>query len=100
MMMSAAVIRTQKPRKGDLVVGHDVYAFLPGDLPAVPGKIVATSDSGHSVTMEVGRVLAAFGLPRRSEWTWRENVGAYQQKGSRTSPGWGLALVRSKPKGR
>lgn len=93
--MNAARIRTQKPAKGDLVVGHKVYAFLPGGLPAVPGKIVAVSDSGHSVTFEVGEVLTMFGLPRRTEWTWRKTVHAYQQKGSRTSAGWGLALVRT-----
>lgn len=92
--MSCATIKTQRPNKGDLVVGHKVYAFMPGDLPAIPGTIVAVSASGHSVTMEVDRVLSIFGLPRRTEWTWRRSVGAYQEKRSRTSAGWGLALVR------
>lgn len=86
-------IKTKRVAKGDLVPGHQVYAFLPGNLPAVPGKIVAVSQSGHSVTLEVGEVLSILGLPRRTEWTWREAMGAYQQKGVRSSPDWGLALV-------
>jgi hypothetical protein len=92
--MTAKPIKTQRPHKGDLVVGHQVYAFLPNNLPAVPAKVVAVSASGHAVIIEVDRVLAIFGLPRRTEWTWRKQVTAYQQKGERTSPGWGLALVR------
>jgi len=92
--MAKRAVKTQRPGKGDLVIGHKVYAFMPGDLPAVPATVVAVSASEHSVTVEVDRVLAAFGLPRRSEWTWRRSVGAYQEKNSRTSPGWGLALVR------
>lgn len=28
----------QAPKKGDLVVGHQVYAFMPNGLPAVPAK--------------------------------------------------------------
>lgn len=92
--MNAHTIKTQAPKKGDLVVGHTVYAISTNNTPAVPGKIVAVSDSGHSVTMEIDRVLAAFGLPRRTEWTWRASVGAYQQKGTATKRGGGLALRR------
>jgi hypothetical protein len=87
-----STIKTVAPKKGDLVAGHKVYAFFP-KLPAVPGKIVAVSESGHSVTFEVGAVLAVMGLPRCTEWTWRKSVNAYQQKGSRTERGGGLALV-------
>ena len=90
-----ATIQTQLPSKGDLVPGHDVYAFMPRDLPAIRGRIVAASDSGHRVTLEIDAGLAIFGLPRRTEWTWRRSVGAYQEKNSRTSKGWGLALIRT-----
>lgn len=88
------MIRTSAPQKGDLVPGHRVYAMFPR-LPAVPGRIVDVSTSGHSVTMEVDGILAAFGLPRRTVWTWRIEVGAYQQKGERTKRGVGLVLRRS-----
>jgi hypothetical protein len=92
--MSSAVIKTEAPRKGDLVVGHAVYIMLP-KLPAVPGRIVAVSDSGHSVTVEIDRVLAVLGgMRRRWEFTWRASAGAYQPKGERTRPGCGIARVR------
>ena len=95
--MSAAVIRTQRPKKGDLVVGHKVYAILPGNLPAIRAKVIATSPTGHTLTIDVGELFSILGIPRRTEWTWRKSVHAYQQKGSRTSPGWGLALIRRQP---
>src|SRR3546814_17811721 len=71
----------------DLVVGHRVWAFMPGDLPAIKGVIVKSAPG--AVTMEVSEFLAALGLPRRSRWTWRRSVKAYQQEGTRTEPGVG-----------
>src|SRR3546814_16844444 len=65
-------------------------AFMPGDLPAIKGVIVKSAPG--AVTMEVSEFLAALGLPRRSRWTWRRSVKAYQQEGTRTQPGVGLAL--------
>lgn len=86
----ARAIPTKAPSKGDLVVGHRVWAFMPKDLPAIAGVIVEASDA--SVVMEVSAFLSALGLPRRSRWTWRRSVGAYQQAGTKTQPGVGLAL--------
>ena len=88
------MIKTERISKGDLVPGHKVYAFFDDpDLPAVPGEIVSTSASGHSVTMAVETLLSVFGLPKRTEWTWRASAGTYQQKGTRTKPECGLARV-------
>lgn len=92
-MAKRKTIPTQRPNKGDLVAGHRVYAVFP-DLPAVPGEIVETSKSGHSVTMKISGVLGVLGLPRRTVWTWREDEKSYQQKGTRTKPGIGLVLDR------
>lgn len=92
-MAKRKTIPTQWPGKGDLVAGHRVYAVFP-DLPAVPGEIIEASKSGHSVTMKISTILGAFGLPRRSVWTWREDEKSYQQKGTRTQPLCGLVLDR------
>lgn len=89
-MNARRTVPTKAPAKGDLVVGHRVWAFMPGDLPAVKGVIVAATPG--AVTMEVSEFLAALGLPRRSRWTWRRSVNAYQQSGTRTQNGVGLAL--------
>lgn len=86
-------IKTKAPGKGDLVVGHKVYAFVGNDLPAIPCHVVAVSKSGHEVTVEVDGVLVALGLPRRTTWTWRRSVSAYQDKNAKTQRGHGLALV-------
>ena len=83
-------IQLKAPRKGDLVKGHRVFAMMPDGLPAVPGVIIEAGDA--AVVMEVDPLLAAFGLPRRSRWTWRRSVSAYQQKGAKTQRGCGLCL--------
>lgn len=85
-------IRTQAPKKGDLVVGHRVYAFVAKDLPAVPGKVVEVSPSGHMVRVETNETLVLFGLPRFCRYTWRKEVEAYQQINQPAKKGLGLAL--------
>jgi hypothetical protein len=91
--MSARVIKTEAPGKGDLVVGHEVYAFFP-KLPAVPAKVVAVSASGASVTIQIDAVLAVLGsMKRRWEFSWRGKHGTYQPKGSKSMTGCGLARV-------
>lgn len=91
--MNAKVIKTEAPAKGDLVVGHEVYAYFP-ELPAVPAKVVEISASGASVTIEIDGVLAALGgMKRRWEFSWRAKHGSYQPKGSKSTPGCGLARV-------
>lgn len=88
----APPIKTKAPGKGDLVVGHRVYAFVARDLPAVPGKVVEVSPSGHMVRVEANETLVLFGLPRFCRFTWRKDVGAYQQIHQKTEKGLGLAL--------
>ena len=88
-----AKLTTQAPGKGDLVKGHCVAMFWPG-LPYIRGKVVSVSKSGHAVEVEIDRVLSAFGLPRRSRWTWRRSVNAYQHQHERTKRGAGLALLK------
>jgi hypothetical protein len=85
-------IKTVAPKKGDLVVGHRVYAFVARDLPAVPGKVVEVSPSGHMVRVETNETLVLFGLPRFCRYTWRKDAGAYQQINQKTEKGLGLAL--------
>lgn len=93
----AKTIPTKRIGKGDLVKGHRVFAIMGNGLPAVPGVIIEASDS--SATMQVGEVLSIFGLPRRTRWTWRRSVQAYQQDCTRTRQGVGLVLdARPKPK--
>ena len=88
----AKTIKTRRPCKGDLVAGHKVYAFFP-ELPAVPGAIAEVSKSGASVVFDVGPVYAAFGLPRRSRWTWRKSICSYVPATDRTKQGFGLAII-------
>jgi hypothetical protein len=94
-------IRTKAPARGDFVVGHKAVAFHSGGLPCVRGRIVAVDDNGRSVEFEVNNLLlAAFGFPKRTRWTWRRSIKAYQHEHSRTRRGEGLALVvgaRSRP---
>lgn len=90
-------IPTRRPMKGDLVVGHRVFAIMPKGLPAVPGTITEATPS--TVTMEVGEVLSVLGLPRRTKWTWRASCQAYQQQGERSRAGVGL-VIDSRPKNR
>lgn len=90
----ATTIKTRAPEKGGLVVGHAVYAFFDHhDIPAILGTITNVSPSGTSVVFDAGPVLAAFGVPRRTTWTWRRSVGSYQPAGERTKRGIGLAIV-------
>lgn len=92
--MNAKMIKTEAPKKGDLVVGHKVYAFF-HDLPAVPANVVAVSKSGHEVTIQIDRMLAILGASKvRWDFTWRTSAKAYQPKGEPTRKGCGLALVR------
>lgn len=92
----AKAIQLKRVAKGDLVVGHRVYAFMPDGLPAVPGIIVEATD--RAVVMQIDGFLAALGLPRKSRWTWRRSAGSYQQAGARTRKEVGLALdPRPKP---
>ena len=88
-------LQTIRPKKGDFVPGHQAMAFLGGDLPCVRGRITYASKSGHCVEFEVNRVLEVMGFPRRSCWTWRKSVGAYQQRGWPTRNGQGLAIIKS-----
>lgn len=90
--MSSKTIRAEWPAKGDFVAGHRAAAVFPG-LPAVRGCIANVPD-GASVIFAIDPVLAAFGLPRRSRWTWRPSVRAYQQAGQRTRKASGLVLLR------
>lgn len=92
-MAKRTIIPTRRSEKGGLVVGHRVYAFIGDDLPAVPGDIVKVSKSGLSVVFDVGPVMAAFGLPRRSRWTWRNKVSSYVPQGERARQGVGLAIT-------
>ncbi len=86
------VIPTEKPGKGDLVKGHRVWVFSADDAPAIPGKVVEVSPSGHRVKIDFG-AFAAFGLSKR-DFTWRRSVGAYQDCKDRTREGYGVALDR------
>lgn len=87
-------IKTRKPCKGDLVVGHKVYAFFADpELPAIRGEVVRAAKSGASVTLDVGEFFSILGLPRRTRWTWRKSVCAYQPAGERTKQGTGLAIA-------
>jgi len=88
-------VKTIAPAKGDLVIGHRVIAFFGGQLPCVPGEIVDVSPTGHRVTMQINDVLKMFGLPKRSVWTWRRSVGAYQDINAPTRRGCGLALAKA-----
>lgn len=91
-MSRAPEIKTKAPGKGDLVVGHKVYAFMRGGLPAIPGEIVEATDA--AVTMKVDPfVVVMTGCKKHVRWTWRRSVGAYQEAGTRTRKGVGLGFV-------
>lgn len=87
----ARPIKARAPKAGDLVVGHRVFAVMPKGLPSVPATVVEVIGRS-AVVIEIAPALACFGLPRRTRWTWRRSVGAYQQAGYPTRPGVGLAL--------
>lgn len=87
-------IHAHRPTKGGLVVGHQVFMFFAdSDLPVIRGKIIATSQSGATVTVRIDPLWAALGLSRKSEWTWRAKTESYVQKGARAYPGDGLAII-------
>ena len=91
-------IETRAPERGGLVVGHHVYAFFKSpSIPAISGTIAEVSQSGTTVIFDVG-ILSAFGIPRRTTWTWRGKTQSYQPKGDRTQQGVGLAIVQPKGK--
>lgn len=90
---SRPVIEIRRPAKGDIVKGHKVYIFCGDDLPAVPAEVISVAKSGVRVTVDVGAVYGALGLPRRTDWTWRESMRSYQQAGTRTRQGHGLGIA-------
>lgn len=85
-----SIIYAKEPDRGDLVVGHRVFAFLGGRRRyAVPGEIVEALD--HTVVVQVRRPTR-FNVPKLTRWTWRPEVRTYQRHGQPTRPEVGLFI--------